>query len=59
MVRQALFWYTPQIIAYQSTATEALETQIALFEAIGRRLDRAEARTAALQLELNRLIDRR
>ncbi|MBZ5725705.1 MAG: hypothetical protein LAP87_11990 [Acidobacteriia bacterium] len=55
IVRQALFWYTPQVIAYQSTAAGALETQVALFEAICRRLERAEARTAALQLELSRL----
>ena len=58
MVRQGLFWYTPQIIAYQSSTCEALEMQIALFEAIYRRLDLAEARTAALQLELKRLTDR-
>lgn len=58
MVRQALFWYTPQIVEYQSAASEALETQIVLFETICRRLDRADARAAALQLELNRLTAR-
>jgi hypothetical protein len=55
LVRQALFWYTPQIVDYQSTVSEALEMQVAVFEAMGRRLERAEARAAAFQLEMDRL----
>ncbi len=58
MVRQALFWYTPQIAAYQSAATEALEMHVTLFEMVCRRLERTEARLAALQLEVDRLAGR-
>ncbi len=54
MVRQALFWYTPQIAGFQSTTAGAVELQVALFEAMSRRLERTEARVAALQLELDR-----
>ena len=58
LVRQSLFWYTPQIIAYQTAATDALETHLELFESVCRRLERTEACLAALQLEVDRLAGR-